>query len=160
MTVLLWLAAVVLVLIGIAGVISPGLPGTPLVFLGLLLAAYIDNFTRVDWWPTLTLLGILTVLSLGMDILATALGAQRAGASGKALWGAALGTIIGAFFGIFGLILGPFVGAAVGQFTSQRDVLQAGRVGVATWIGMLIGVALKIATIFAMLGIFVTAYFI
>ena len=160
MTLLLWIAVAVLILVGIAGVIFPGLPGTPLVFLGLLLAAYIDNFTRVDWWPTLTALGILTILSLGVDILATALGAQRAGASGKALWGAALGTIIGIFCGIFGLIFGPFIGAAVGQYMGQRDVLQAGRVGLGTWIGVLIGVALKIALVFAMLGVFITAYFI
>lgn len=160
MTVLLWIAVVALVLVGIAGVIFPVLPGTPLVFLGLLLAAYIDDFARVDWWPTLTVLGILTLLSLAVDVLATALGAQRVGASGKALWGAALGTIVGLFFGIFGLIFGPFIGAATGQYLSHRDVLQAGRVGIGTWIGILIGAATKIALIFAMLGVFITAYFI
>ena len=160
MTLLLWIAAAILVLVGIAGVIFPGLPGAPLVFLGLLLAAYIDDFTLVDGWPTLTVLGILTVLSLGVDVLATTLGAKRVGASGKALWGAALGSILGIFFGFFGLIFGPFIGAAAGQYMSQRDILQAGRVGIGTWIGILIGVAMKIALIFAMLGVFITAYFI
>ncbi len=157
---MLWIAALVLVLVGIAGVILPGLPGTLLVFLGLILAAYIDDFARVAVWPTLTTLAILTVLSLGVDILATVLGAQRAGASGKALAGAALGTLVGVFFGILGLIFGPFIGAAVGQYMSQSDLLQAGRVGLATWLGILLGVALKIALVFAMLGIFATAYFI
>lgn len=158
MTVLLWIVVVILVVVGIAGVIFPVLPGAPLVFLGLLLAAYIDNFTRVDWSPTLTVLAILTVLSLGVDIIATALGAQRVGASRKALWGATLGAIIGIFFGIFGLIFGPFIGAMAGQYMSQRDLLQAGRVGMGTWLGILIGAAIKIALIFAMLGIFITAY--
>jgi hypothetical protein len=40
------------------------------------------------------------VLSLVADVLATALGAKRVGASGKALWGAALGSIVGIFFGM------------------------------------------------------------
>jgi uncharacterized protein len=95
MTILLWLLVALLILVGIAGVLFPALPGTPLVFIGLVLAAYIDDFTRVDWWPTLTVLGLLTALSLVADVLATALGAKRVGASGKALWGAALGSVVG-----------------------------------------------------------------
>lgn len=157
--VLLWIAVVVLVLVGIAGVVFPALPGTPFVFLGLLLAAYIDQFTRVGW-PTLTLLGVLTALSVVVDFAATAVGAKRVGASAKALWGAALGTVVGIFFGIPGLILGPFIGAAVGEYASRPDFIQAGKVGVATWVGILLGVAMKIALIFTMLGVFLTAYFI
>jgi uncharacterized protein len=160
MTLLLWLLVALLILIGIAGVLFPALPGTPLVFIGLVLAAYIDDFTRVDWWPTLTLLGLLTVLSLVADVLATALGAKRVGASGKALWGAALGSVVGIFFGIPGLVLGPFIGAAIGQYMSHGNLLHAGKVGLGTWLGILIGVALKVALIFAMLGVFVTAYYL
>lgn len=159
MEILLWIAVVVLVLVGIAGVIFPALPGTPFVFLGLLLAAYIENFSRVGW-PTLTILGVLTLLATGVDFFATALGAKRVGASSRAMWGAALGAIVGIFFGIPGLILGPFVGAAIGEYITRRDLLQAGKVGVGTWVGILLGVAMKIALIFTMLGVFVTAYFI
>ena len=43
---------------------------------------------------------------------------------------------------------------------TDRIVPGGERVNPKAWIGMLIGVALKIATIFAMLGIFVAAYFI
>ena len=160
MTILLWLLVVILILVGVAGVLFPALPGTPLVFIGLVLAAWIDDFTRVGWWPTLTVLGILTAMSLIADVLATALGAKRVGASGKALWGAALGSLVGIFFGIPGLILGPFIGAAIGQFISHGDLLHAGKVGLGTWLGILIGVALKVALIFAMLGVFVTAWYL
>ena len=90
----------------------------------------------------------------------TALGAKRVGASGKALWGAALGSVVGIFFGIPGLVLGPFIGAAIGQYMSHGNLLHAGKVGLGTWLGILIGVALKVALIFAMLGVFVTAYYL
>jgi len=154
----LWFAVVALVLIGAAGVIFPVLPGTPFVFIGLLLAAYIDNFTKVGW-PTLTILGVLTLLSIGVDFFATAIGAKRVGASPKAVWGAGIGALLGAFFGLPGLIFGPFIGAVVGEYSSRQDFLQAGKAGIGTWLGILLGIAMKIALIFTMLGIFATAYF-
>ncbi|HMM75888.1 MAG TPA: DUF456 domain-containing protein [Gammaproteobacteria bacterium] len=158
--VLLWLLVVVLVLVGIAGVIFPALPGPPFVFAGLVLAAWIDRFERVSVFPTLTIIGVLTALTVVVDVLATALGARRVGASGKALWGAAIGTAVGFFFGLPGLVFGPFLGAAAGQFLSHGDLLHAGRVGVGTWLGILIGAALKVALVFTMIAVFVTAYFV
>lgn len=157
--ILLWLLVVVLVLAGIAGVIFPALPGPPLVFVGLVLAAWIDDFARVSVFPALTILGVLTLLTIVVDVLATALGARRVGASGKALWGAAIGTVAGAFFGLVGLLFGPFIGAAIGQFMSHGDLLHAGRVGLGTWLGILIGAALKVALVFTMIGVFATAYY-
>ena len=47
MTVLLWVLAVVLVIVGLVGVVLPALPGSVLVFAGLLLAAWANEFTRV-----------------------------------------------------------------------------------------------------------------
>lgn len=155
--VLLWVLVVLLVLVGIAGVVFPALPGTPLVFIGLLLAAYIDDFTRVGW-VTIAFLGILTLISFAVDLLATMAGAKRVGASGRAIWGSALGAVVGVFFGIPGLVLGPFIGAVAGEYSTRRNLAQAGRVGVGTWLGLLLGVALKIALIFTMLGIFATFY--
>ena len=157
--IMLWAAVVVLVLVGVAGIILPALPGVPFVFIGLLLAAYIDNFDLVGW-PTLTILGVLTLLATAADFLATSFGAKRVGASRKAIWGAAVGTFIGIFFGIPGLFLGPFIGAAVGEYSSRQDLAQAGKVGVGTWVGLLLGVAMKIALTFTMLGVFVAGYFI
>jgi uncharacterized protein len=34
-------------------------------------------------------------------------------------------------------------------------VKRAGRVGIATWIGLLVGTAIKVAVVFTMLGVFV-----
>lgn len=152
-----WVAAVALVLIGIAGTVLPGLPGTPLVFGGLLLAAWIDGFERVGA-ITLIVLGVLTVFSFAIDIIGAMLGAKRVGASKQAIIGAALGTLFGLFAGIVGLIIGPLLGAVIGELMAKRDLQHAGKVGVATWIGILIATAIKLALVFAMVGIFITAY--
>lgn len=159
MTLLLWFLVVLLVLGGLAGLVFPGLPGTPLVYAGLVLAAWLDDFARVGWWPVLVLLGVLTLLSLAVDFVAGALGAQRVGASGKAVWGATLGGVVGVFFGLPGLLVGPFAGAVLGQFAASRDLLHAGRVGVGTLFGLFVGAVLKIAVTVAMLGVFAAAWF-
>ena len=73
--------------------------------------------------------------------------------------GATLGTVIGLFFGLPGLLLGPFIGAVLGELWHTRHLPQAARVGAATWVGLLLGAALKLALAFAMLGLFVLAWF-
>lgn len=157
MTIFLWILAIALVLVGIAGIVLPALPGTVFVFLGLLVAAWIDDFQKVGW-VTLAVLGGLTVLSLVMDLLATALGAQRVGASRQAIIGSAIGTIAGLFFGLPGILIGPFAGAVIGEYLARRDMLQAGRAGLGTWLGIVLGTAIKLALAFAMIGIFIAAY--
>ncbi len=156
---LLWILAVILVLVGLAGTVLPALPGAPLVFVGLLLAAWADGFQKVGWFP-LTLLGILTVGTFAVDFLATSLGAKRVGASYLAVGGAVVGTIVGLFLGIPGLILGPFVGAVLGEYIARRDLRQAGKVGLGTWLGIVLGTAVKLGLIFLMIGLFVFAYVI
>ena len=157
--VLLYLLAALLVLGGIAGSVLPALPGVPMVFAGLLVAAWAGDFTRVGV-VTLVLLGLLTLASFAIDFAATALGAKRVGATKLAVVGAALGTLAGLFLGIPGLILGPFVGAVAGELLSHGQVQQATRAGVATWVGLLFGTLAKLALVFTMLGVFAFAYFV
>jgi hypothetical protein len=149
--------ALLLVLAGAAGTVLPMLPGVPLVFLGLLTAAWSDGFDRVGA-PTLVVLGLLTALSFAVDATASALGARRVGASWQALAGAAAGSIVGLFFGLPGLLLGPFVGAFAGEWLARRDLRQAGRAGFGTWLGLVVAAAGKIALVFAMVGIFALAW--
>ena len=143
-------------LAGIAGTILPALPGVPLVFAGMLLAAWANDFHDVSVW-TIVLLGVLTLVSLAVDFFASLLGAKRAGATKKAMWGAAIGTFAGLFAGIPGLLLGPFLGAVAGELVGGREWREASRVGFGTWLGIIVGTALKFALAFGMLGIFVLA---
>ena len=155
----LWILAILLMLVGVLGIVLPALPGIPLMFAGMVVAAAIDDFQRIGWL-TLSVLGFLTIISVIVEFVASALGAARVGASRRAIWGALLGTIVGLVFGIPGLIFGPFVGALIGELSVHGRIEQAGRVGFATWLGLIFGTLAKIAIGFAMIGIFVLAYFI
>ena len=159
MTIALWVVAVILIAVGVIGTVLPALPGVILVFAGVALGAWIDDFTRISGW-TLLVLGILTLLVWAIDYLAAAAGAKKAGASRQALIGATIGTVVGVFTGLVGLIFMPLVGAAVGEYLAQRDLIRAGRVGFATWLGLLAGTVLKVAVVFLMVGIFVAALLI
>ena len=154
MTTLLWVLAVAMIFVGIAGTVLPALPGAILVFAGIALAAWIDDFARISGW-TVGAAAVLTLLAFAADWLAAVFGAKKAGATRLAVVGAALGTIAGVFTGLVGLIFLPLAGAAIGQYVSQRDVVRAGKVGVATWLGLLVGTAVKVALVFMMVGLFV-----
>ncbi len=154
---LLWIVAIALIVAGIVGALLPALPGAPLVFAGLVLAAWIDDFNEVGWLP-LSVAGVLMVLTFVADFAATAMGAKRVGASGLAIAGAAIGTIVGIFGGLIGIVLGPFIGAVLGELASGKSVLRAGHVGVATWVGFIVGTLVRLVLVFAMVGLFVVAY--
>ncbi len=151
---LLWLLAALLIVVGFAGLILPAVPGIPLVFAGLVLLAWAENFAFVGW-ITLAALGVLALLSYGVDLLATALGAKRFGASPRAVAGAALGVVAGLFFGLPGIVLGPFVGAVIGEFSRQASARAAVQAGLGAMLGLLLGALLKIALAFTMVGAFV-----
>lgn len=158
-TILLWILAVALVIAGLAGMLLPALPGAPLLFAGLLVAAWAEDFAYVGM-KTLIVLGILAALSYVLDIAATALGARRFGASSRAVTGAALGTVAGLFFGLPGLVLGPFLGAVAGELTARRDLQAAAGAGVGAFLGLLLATAGKLALGFAMLGLFLLIRFL
>jgi hypothetical protein len=153
-TAVLWILAVALIVIGVVGTVLPALPGAILVFAGVALGAWIDDFARISGW-TVGVLAVLTALAFLIDFVAGFYGAKKAGASKQALIGAAIGTVAGVFTGLVGLIFMPLVGAAIGEFLAQRDALRAGKVGLATWIGMLVGTIAKVAIVFLMVGIFI-----
>ena len=153
---LLWLLSAALILIGIAGTVLPALPGTALVLAGIVLGAWIDDFTRVGWFAVAAVT-VLAILAWAMDYVAAMLGAKRAGASRQAIVGAALGTVAGVFTGLVGLLFMPLVGAAVGELIARRDANRAARVGIATWIGILLGLIAKVVLAFVMVGVFIGA---
>lgn len=154
-----WIASGVLIAVGIAGTVLPALPGAGLVLAGVLLGSWADGFTRVSGL-TVGVIAVLAVLAWGVDYVAALLGARRAGASPLALAGAALGTVAGIFTGLIGLLFMPLAGAVAGEWWARRDTLQAAQVGLATWVGLLVGTAVKLALVFAMVGLFVIAWWV
>jgi uncharacterized protein YqgC (DUF456 family) len=152
----LWILALLLMALGLAGTLLPALPGVILIFAGVLLGAWIDDFERVSLW-TVAACGVLTLAAWAIDTLAGWLGAKRAGASGLALLGAAIGTVLGLLGGMIGVLFLPLVGAAIGQFLSEPDARRAAHVGLATWVGLLLGTVAKLVIACVMIGLFALA---
>ncbi len=149
----LYVLAALLMIGGVAGNILPALPGIPMIFGGIWLAAAVDQYRHLGmWW--LVIIGALGAFGVLMDFVSASLGAKRVGASRLALWGAGLGTVVGMFFGLVGLIVGPFLGALAGELASGTSVLRSAHVGVATWLGLLFGTFVKLVISFVMIGLF------
>jgi hypothetical protein len=155
---LLWVLAVLLVALGCAGLILPGLPGAPLVFAGLFVAAWAEGFAYVGW-PWLLLLALIAALTFAVDFAATALGAKKFGASPRAVLGAVLGGLVGLFFGPLGLVLGPFLGAVLAELSLRKDLETAQRAGLGATLGFLLGGVAKLALACLMIGIFAAVRF-
>lgn len=158
MTVLTWIIAILLVAAGLAGLVLPALPGPLLLFAGLLMAAWAEQFVHVGTW-TLVVLAVMAALASLADFVAGAFGAKRYGASPRSVAGAALGAVVGIFFGLPGLLLGPFIGALLGELSARRDLAAAGRAGWGATVGLVLGTAAKLALGFAMVGLFLVVRF-
>ena len=169
---LAWAGVIVLIVAGIAGTVLPALPGTVLVLGGIVWGAWLDGFTRVPVW-VVVLCAVLAALAWATEYVAAMLGARRLRASGWALAGAAAGTGAGIFTGFIGLLFMPLAGAMAGEWWAlsrqagtvsapvdhAADGKRALEVGFATWLGMMIGTAVKLALVFVMVGVFAAAYF-
>jgi uncharacterized protein YqgC (DUF456 family) len=149
----LYILAALLIVGGLAGAVLPALPGIPMIYGGIWLAAAVDHYRHLGlWW--LLIIGALGAIGVIVDFAASAFGAKRVGASKLALWGATLGTVVGMFFGIPGLLFGPFLGAIAGELASGTSVLRSAHVGIGTWVGLLFGTLLKLVISLVMVGLF------
>jgi uncharacterized protein len=119
MTILIWILAAILVVVGIAGLVLPALPGPLLLFAGLWMAAWAEGFAYVGA-KTLIALGLMAALASVADFVAGAFGARHYGASSRSVVGAAVGAVVGIFFGLPGLLLGPFIGALLGELSAAQ----------------------------------------
>lgn len=151
-----WILSAALIAVGLAGTVLPALPGTALVLAGIVLGAWIDDFSRVGGLAVGSV-AVLAVVSWVLDYAAASWGAQRVGASRQAVTGAALGTVLGLFAGLVGVFIFPLVGAALGEWIARRDHAGALRVGAATWVGLMVGLVAKVVLSFMMIGIFLAA---
>ena len=152
-SIILWIIGAILTFTGLAGLLLPLVPGAPLLFLGLLLGAWAENFRYIGLWALL-LLGGMAALTYVVEFVASILGVKKYGGSRRAMVGAALGGLVGIFLGFPGILLGPFVGAVIAELSLQRSLDEASRAGFGTVVGLAIGVAGKLAIGIAMIGIF------
>ncbi len=139
-------------LIGLAGVVLPFLPGVPIAWLGLFGFGYYTHFTDVSV-RALWIFGGLTILSFLIDFLGPIFATKMQHASGYGTKGAFLGTILGvAVLGPIGVAVGPFIGAFLGELLAGASAEQAYRAAFGALTGFLIGSAAKAAIVAAMIA--------
>ncbi len=147
--------ALVVMLVGLVGSVMPGLPGSPLV----LAAAVVHRLCFGEAgasYLTLLILAAMTLVSLGLDYAATALGAKKFGATWRGAVGAVVGGVIGLFFALPGIILGPFLGATLFEMLGDKEFEKAVRAGAGATFGLLLGVIGKFSLCVIMITLFAT----
>lgn len=147
------IVALLLMFVGVAGSILPGLPSTPVVLLAAIAHKLYFGTTGAAWW-VIGVLTVLTALSLAVDAAASVYGAKRLGATWRGALGAIVGGVIGLFFSLPGILLGPFVGAVVFELAGRRPMGEASLAGVGATLGLLAGTLGKLACCIAMMTLF------
>jgi hypothetical protein len=145
--------ALLVMCMGVAGSVLPGLPSTPVVLIAAIGHKLYFGETGVAWW-VMCILVVFTVLSLIMDYMASVYGAKRLGATWRGACGAIVGGLIGLFFNLPGILLGPFLGATAFELVGGRNFKESSRAGLGATIGLLAGVLGKLACCMAMMGLF------
>ena len=145
--------ALLVMCVGLAGSILPGLPSTPLVLVGAVGHKLYFGPTGVAWWA-LVVLGAFTTVSLVVDYAASVYGAKKLGATWRGAVGAIMGGLIGLFFGLPGILIGPFAGAMLFEMAGGREWREASRAGVGATLGLLAGALGKLACCVAMMVLF------
>ena len=161
MLILYWVLVAVMA-IGIIGAVVPGIPGTSLILVAIIIWGVVQgSFSSVSV-PLIVAIAVL-LLSVGIDFLATYWGAKRAGAS---KWGQ-IGAIVGLFLGILGflpalpfggpllgILIGPLVGAILAEYLYRRNLNLALKAGVGIVVGSLVGNLIQGVLAIATVGIF------
>ncbi len=148
----MWLIiSVIMIVIGLAGVLVPFLPGIPLAFLGVFVIALVTGFDVISP-AVLYFLGTLALLSVVIDYAAGILGARLGKASLWGVLGAVVGTIIGIVtMGIIGIVIGPALGVLIFELIAKKNQKSALRAAKSTLATSLLGIATNaiLAIIFA-----------
>jgi uncharacterized protein len=156
MEIALYVLGAAALLLGIAGVVLPVLPGPALLALGAVLVAWAEGFTRVSGWTAAACVA-LALLIWAVDLAASMLGAKAFGASRWAVLGAALGLVVGLFLGVPGILLGPAVGAIALEYARDPNFERAMKAGVGAFLGFVLGTAVKVSLAFVLVGAVILA---
>ena len=152
------IAGLLAIVVGFAGLFLPVLPGSILLFGGVLAIAAADGFEKISV-GTVVACGVLSAAAFGVDYLAGTLGARKFGASKWGIVGALVGLVAGLPLGLLGIVLGPAAGAVVAEYLVDRDLKRAAKAGGGAFVGFLVGLLAKVALAFTILGIAGFAYF-
>jgi uncharacterized protein YqgC (DUF456 family) len=156
MEILLYALGAAAILVGIAGVILPAIPGSALLALGAFLVGWADGFTRVSGWTVGGCIALAVAIWV-VDFVAGVLGAKAFGATKWAVIGSGVGLLVGLFLGLPGIILGPAIGALAFEYARDPNFERALKAGVGAFVGFVLGSAVKVALSFVLVGVLVLA---
>lgn len=142
MDIVLLVLAFFMMLIGLIGCIVPGLPGTPIAYIGLWIAQATEKIHFS--WQFLLIWGIVVVIISVLDYVVPAWGTKHYGGTKWGVWGSTIGVFVGLFFGAMGVIFGPLVGAVIGELISGKQLNDALKAGWGSFVGILFGTILKL----------------
>jgi uncharacterized protein YqgC (DUF456 family) len=152
----IWTLTLTLMLIGLAGVVIPLLPGTTLILIAavvhkLLLPADLS-------WLAVGLIALFWIFSVIADFGGVILGTHWFGGSKWGMAGASGGALVGVFFSLPALVLGTIFGAILAEKLlaekTDREALKAG-LGAAT--GFVLSTVARLFCAAVMIGLFLVA---
>jgi hypothetical protein len=150
--------SIVLMVVGLAGVVLPFVPGVPLAWLGLFIYASATGFETISWLVIIVFL-VITLILTALDFLAPMWGARKYKASKWGTLGAFLGAIIGVFtLGIWGIIFGPFLGAIAGELIAGKGKKQALKSAWGTLVGFILGTLVRLVVVLVMFGFLLASF--
>jgi uncharacterized protein YqgC (DUF456 family) len=144
---------IALIVIGLIGCVVPVIPGPPISFLGMLSLEYTrwGGFESDLLWT----FGLIALVVTVLDYIVPVWGTKKFGGSRAGIWGASIGLVVGLFIGPLGILLGPFAGAFIGELTQKTQTEKALKAALGSFVGLLMGVGLKLAA-----SGFMTYYFV
>lgn len=145
MDIVLIILALILLIVGIAGSLLPGLPGPPFSWAGLI-CIYASTFVPWNYYIVIISFVLMVVITV-MDFIIPAKGAKRFGGSKYGVWGTNIGLIVGLIAPIpLGVIIGPFLGAFIGELIyDQNDSKRALKAATGAFLGFLLSTFGKVA---------------
>ncbi len=150
--------AALLVVIGLAGLfLFPNLPGAPLLYGGIWLAAWAEDFRYLDFW-TLAVLLVLTVMAYFGDMISPRRDPDQHATRWRAVTGAVLG---GTAAGLLlpdpaSILAGLFVGALLAELTIRRGMTGFHRLMFGSPNGLLEKFILNVLSMIIRIGLVVT----
>lgn len=139
---LLFGLAVAFMVLGLIGVIVPILPGILLIWLAILVYAFLTGFQAISPF-SFFLLSLIALVTGTSDIWMSLLGAKTGGASRRAVLYGVLGSLVGFLAGtifiiggLFGALAGYALGILLGEYQKHRDwnlALKASVGGLTGW---------------------------
>lgn len=149
--------AVAFILLGIVGTIIPIIPGTLLIWLTVVVYAWVTDFAAISI-PLIVFFTLVALVTGTVDLWLPLFGAKRTGASPKAILLGVVGGIIGTFMlPLLGTIIGYAVGILLGEYLIQRDMNAALRASIGSLAGWGIATAIQLGGGILLLVIFVVS---